>query len=283
MRWPPFQHIFFDCDSTLTAVEGIDVLAEAVGKKQEVERLTDAAMNGESDLEDVYAARLQAVQPTRGQVLAVRSQYKRHVVEDAADVLAALQLLGRDVYIISGGLYEPVREFGIALGVPADHIRAVNLRYDALAGDWWRHQGQSTSDRYESYRDSALTVSDGKADIVRELLGKGSKGGRSLLVGDGNSDLRASGSVDLFVGYGGVVKRPQVLAQAPAFIHSRSLAPLLPLALGPALLGQLTATTYAPLAEKSLALTSTGEVTFHHERLSQKFYQAYQAIFARPH
>ncbi|MCC6606951.1 MAG: phosphoserine phosphatase, partial [Anaerolineae bacterium] len=33
MRWPPYKHVFFDCDSTLTTVEGIDVLAETAGKK----------------------------------------------------------------------------------------------------------------------------------------------------------------------------------------------------------------------------------------------------------
>ena len=31
MRWPTYQHIFFDCDSTLTTVEGIDALADTAG------------------------------------------------------------------------------------------------------------------------------------------------------------------------------------------------------------------------------------------------------------
>ena len=50
MRWPHYEHIFFDCDSTLTAVEGIDVLAESAGKRQRVEMLTQAAMEGDRDL-----------------------------------------------------------------------------------------------------------------------------------------------------------------------------------------------------------------------------------------
>ena len=53
MRWPPYDHIFFDCDSTLSTIEGIDILAENVGKKDEVEELTKAAMEGQLDLEDV--------------------------------------------------------------------------------------------------------------------------------------------------------------------------------------------------------------------------------------
>ena len=58
MRWPHYEHVFFDCDSTLTAVEGIDVLAESAGKGQRVAVLTQAAMDGHVDLEDVYEKRL---------------------------------------------------------------------------------------------------------------------------------------------------------------------------------------------------------------------------------
>ena len=44
MRWPPFQHVIFDCDSTLTTVEGIDALAKSAGKGWRVSVLTEAAM-----------------------------------------------------------------------------------------------------------------------------------------------------------------------------------------------------------------------------------------------
>ena len=72
MRWPPYRHVFFDCDSTLTAVEGIDVLAQNAGKGWRIKVLTDAAMNGELDLEQVYGKRLAAIRPTRSQVIAIR-------------------------------------------------------------------------------------------------------------------------------------------------------------------------------------------------------------------
>jgi phosphoserine phosphatase len=220
MRWPHYDRVFFDCDSTLTAVEGIDVLAESVGKRWRVQVLTQAAMEGERDLEAVYARRLRAVKPTREQVRDIRRSYKRHAVEDAALVIAALHALGHEVYIISGGLAEPVEEFGVYLGVPRERIRAVGISYNQLSGDWWNSNksDQSGHEEYLNYQEGALTVSDGKAQIIRELLGR--QRGRSLLVGDGNSDLLAGQAVDLFVGDGGVVVRPRVLAQAPAFIHS---------------------------------------------------------------
>ena len=278
MRWPHYEHIIFDCDSTLTTIEGIDVLAESVGKKWRVEVLTRAAMDGELDLEEIYAKRLRAVRPTRAQIRDIRRRYKQTIVEDAQDLITALQALGHQVYIISGGLAEPVEEFGVYLGVPRDHIRAVDVRYNELSGKWWQRQAQyeAGDEHYLTFDEGALTVSDGKAEIVQQLVC--GKNGRSLLIGDGNSDLLAGRAVDLFVGYGGVEKRERVLAEAPAFIHSPSLAPLLALASGPATLARLSQSgQHRPLALKSIQLIKTGAITFTDEPLKQKFQQAFHS------
>jgi phosphoserine phosphatase len=217
MRWPYYEHIFFDCDSTLSTIEGIDILAESAGKRWRVEVLTNAAMDGKLDLEDVYAKRLQAVRPTREQIYQIRNAYKRNIVADAQQMIAALHHLGHKVYIISGGLEEPVAEFGVFLGVPRERIRAVAVNYNQLSGRWWLSYRDDLDDnvqeRYLDFEESALTVSDGKAEIVREL--QGAAHGRSLLIGDGSSDLLAGRAVDLFVGFGGVVSRDRVRAEAP--------------------------------------------------------------------
>ena len=274
MRWPPFEHIFFDCDSTLTKVEGIDVLAEAMGKKQRVELLTHAAMEGTIDLEEVYAKRLRTLRPTRQQILDIRHSYKRNIVEDAALVVSALQSLGHKVYIISGGLAEPVEEFGVSLGIPRERIRAVGITYNELSGQWWE-KSEIDDIRYMTYTDGALTISDGKAQIVRELLG--SQRGRSLLIGDGNSDLLAGEAVDLFVGFGGVISRPKVKERAPVFIESTSLAPLLGLAGGPAELRILSkwSMQYQSLSLKAQYLIQKGVVIINDEHLEPKFQQAF--------
>jgi len=279
MRWPHYEHIIFDCDSTLTAVEGIDILADTTDKKGEVEALTQAAMDGAMDLEDIYARRLQTINPTREQIQQIRRVYKRNIVEDAAAVITTLQEQGHKVYIISGGLAEPVEEFGIYLGVPRQHIRAVNLHYNQLSGAWW--QPNNGAEHVLTYQKGALTVSDGKAQIVRELLGNQhgrSANGRSLLIGDGSSDLLAGTAVDLFIGYGGVITRQRVLDEAPVFIHSRSLAPLLALAIGPAGLKRLK---NLDLALKAVQIIQNGGITFQNEQLNQKFRKACQAVYSR--
>lgn len=278
MRWPPYKHVFFDCDSTLTTVEGINILAEGSGKKWRVEVLTRAAMEGELELEEIYGKRLMAVKPTRAQINAVRQVYKRNVVEDAAALISALKALGHEVYIISGGLAEPVMEFGLYLGVPRKNIRAVKVRYNELSGTWWKNERiPNVEERYMHHGQDALTISDGKAEIVREILSD--RRGRSLLIGDGISDLYAGRAVDLFVGFGGVVKRSPVVAEAPCFIHSRSLAPLLPVASGPAMLSQLGDSSPAELSDKARTLIEKGAITFQNERLGEKFRQAYQAVY----
>jgi phosphoserine phosphatase len=279
MRWPPYEHVFFDCDSTLTTIEGIDILAESAGKKWRVEVLTQAAMEGDLDLAEVYERRLRAVNPSQSQIRDIRRAYKRNPVEDAQEVIAALKELGQEVYIISGGLLEPVREFGLFLGVPKEHIRAVGVTYNELSGQWWVGGDQ----QYLAFEDGALTVSDGKAQIVEELLA--GKTGRSLLVGDGVSDLMAGRAVDLFAGFGGVVSRQKVREEAPLFIQSRSLAPLLVLAAGPAVLRRLENTSFESLSHKAWDLIQTGAISFNNERLNKKFseaVEAYQALYSRP-
>jgi len=293
MRWPGYQHIFFDCDSTLTTVEGIDVLAESVGKSWRVGVLTQAAMDGELDLEEIYAKRLKAVKPTRKQVREIRRTYKRNIVEDARELINTLQVMGHQVYIISGGLAEPVEEFGVSLGVPKSHIRAVDVSYNELSGKWWlaadklglaeERLGAAYDERFMAYQEGALTVSDGKAQIVNELLQAQGGNGRSLLIGDGNSDLLASHAVDLFVGFGGVVERQRVAQEAPLYLHSNSLAPLLLIAAGPAVLRRLKNLPHTYLGEKALKLLETGVLTFNDEQLKTKFYEAIKATKQTPY
>ncbi|HFQ94357.1 MAG TPA: HAD family hydrolase [Anaerolineae bacterium] len=281
MRWPPYQHVFFDCDSTLTTVEGIDILAETAGKKWRVEVLTNAAMDGKLDLAEIYAKRLRAIRPTQAQIQEIRRVYKRNIVEDAKETIAALQYLGHQVYIISGGLAEPVEEFGLYLGVPCEHIRAVHVDYDHLAGRWWEYNSAVEPGRYRDYEEGALTISDGKAQIVRELLGQ--QHGRALLIGDGHSDLLAGQAVDLFVGFGGVVTRQRVLAEAPAFIHSQSIAPILALAAGPAARRRVNGTEHEVVFEKAFSTIAHGAITFQDERLKTKFKQAFDAAYQTVH
>lgn len=259
-RWTPYDLIFFDCDSTLSAIEGIDELARFKGKEWRVSVLTQKAMDGELDLSEVYGKRLQAIRPTRGQLKAIEERYWETIVPDAEAVLAALRFLGKGVFIISGGLAEPVRGFGKRLGVPPEQIRAVELEYNELSGEWWRYHepGARHSQAFLDYDDSPLTVSSGKPQIVREMIAQSGRSGRTLMIGDGASDLATRGVVDLFVGFGGVVARQKVRDEADVFVHVNTLAPILPLAAGASGYAKLLGTPHQAVFERGLALLHEG-------------------------
>lgn len=275
-RWTSFDLIFFDCDSTLSAIEGIDELARFKGKEWRVGVLTEKAMNGDLDLSEVYGKRLQAIRPTRGELKAIEERYWETLVPDAQDVLNALKLLGKHVFIVSGGLAEPVRGFGKRLGVGAENIRAVELEYNELSGEWWQYHQPQTQNRqtYLDYNEGPLTVSSGKPAIIQALAA--GKHGRRLMVGDGASDLATRPVVDLFVGFGGVVKREKVVNGSDIFVSVNSLAPILPLAAGPAGYARLINTPYKALFEKGLALAQDAGMTFQNTELHTAYQKAFE-------
>lgn len=216
MRKPPFASIWFDCDSTLSAIEGIDELVRPLpaAAQQELLLLTERAMNGELPLAEVYERRLAAIAPTRAQVDAVGALYVERVVADAKAVVEALRFLGKQVGVVSGGLLPPVLALARHLGIDDACVFAVPLQFAA-------------DGRYADFdRASPLWRNGGKIDVLNALP----TASRPLaFVGDGATDLETQGkAADLFVGFGGVVARPAVRRGAETFVDGPGLAGVLP-------------------------------------------------------
>ncbi|MBN1305322.1 MAG: HAD-IB family phosphatase [Anaerolineales bacterium] len=225
-----FQRVIFDCDSTLTTVEGIDELARLKGQTETIARLTSQAMDGQIPLEQVYAKRLELLQPTRAELVRVGRIYRRTLVPYAEEVIAALQEAGVEVFIVSGGLKAAVLDLAAYLKVPADHVHAVSVEMDQLQGDWWdylHHRYGNPDERYLDFAPTPLAESNGKLEVVM-ILGKDK---RTLMVGDGSTDLATKDAVRLFVGFGGVERRQSVVDGAEVFVEGPGLEAILPLAL----------------------------------------------------
>jgi len=198
-----YRFAFFDVDSTLVTIEGIDVLA---GGDPEIARLTGAAMNGEIPLDQVYARRLEMIRPGREQIEQLASTYVRSLVDGAKATIAALQNGGVIVHLVTAGIQQAVLPLADALKIPQRNVHAVALTFDAIGG-------------YEDFdRRSFLTRPGGKELVVRDLRARSH--GKAAFVGDGASDLEARPAVDLFIGFGGVVVRPRVKENADVYITS---------------------------------------------------------------
>ena len=270
--WPIANIVIFDCDSTLSAIEGIDELARMTGHEYDVAMLTKRAMEGDVPLESVYGHRLVTVNPTQAQVREIAKRYRENMIAGAQELITALKILGTEVFIVSGGLIEPVRDFGVWLGIERENIFAVNMEYDQLAGQWWRYWelpgGQNPRANYLAVEANPLTGTLGKNQIITRIREK--HPGRVILVGDGLSDLEASSDVDLFVGFGGAVYRKRIADESPVYIHAATLAPLLPLALG-----QLGNTPrFARLWAEGLQHVHTDQVTFLDVEMRNAFLSA---------
>lgn len=265
MRWRPYAVTLFDCDSTLSTIEGIDELTDDPAHQEEIATLTEQAMDGDIPLEEVYGRRLSLLNPTKDEIYNVKSRYKASAVPDAQATIAALNEVNTETWVISGGLLEPVTEFAGWLGIPADRVRAVQAHFDPLDGEWWSGESQP---RYADHDRSDLTTTEGKAEVIRSSV---SSPGRRLFVGDGISDLAAADEVDLFVAFAGVVARPMVVEAAPVVIDALTLAPILALALGPAQVHEFLGGPHHQVAQSCLDSIDGGVIRFNDEDLGRRF------------
>jgi phosphoserine phosphatase len=233
---PKFRTVLLDCDSTLSAIEGIDELA--VHCREDVERLTDAAMRGRIPLEEVYGRRLELVRPTRAAIEALGRQYVARLVPDARETIAALQAAGVDVRIISGGLLPAVLAAADAVGVSADHVAAVEISFNEDGS-------------YAGFDAASLLAANGGK---RKAIEQWNVDRPAMMVGDGNTDLEARPAVDMFVAFAGVVERPSVVGAADVVVRANSLAPLLPLALH---VDELVQASHRSVYDRGTALSAT--------------------------
>ncbi|HEY8468089.1 MAG TPA: HAD-IB family phosphatase [Longimicrobiales bacterium] len=212
---PRFRTVLFDCDSTLSTIEGIDELAR---DHPEVHALTEAAMRGEVPLEEVYGRRLEIVRPTREAVEALGRRYIETMVPGARETVRALLDAGVRVRVISAGLRPAVMALARELGLGDDDVAAVDVRFSA-DGSYAGYDAASPPAR-----------SGGKRAVVEAWLPELPR--PILMVGDGATDLEVQGVVDCFAAFAGVVARPAVIAAADAVIRERSLLPVLDLVFG---------------------------------------------------
>ncbi len=208
--------IVFDCDGTLSQVEGIDVLAKANGVDREVRALTEEAMSKTGINADIYKKRLDLVQPTQEQLATLSDIYYANLTPEVDKVIEIFHRLGKNVYVVSAGILSAVVAFVKWLGIPNENVFAVDIYFDK--------QGQ-----YRVYDvASPMTRQRGKREVVEKLM---QKHPRIVHVGDGMNDVEAAHSVQRFVGYGGAYFRESVASVCDFYIKSKTLSPLLPICL----------------------------------------------------
>lgn len=211
---PSARLLLLDCDSTLSAIEGVDELARLRGPKifKAVEDMTNAAMNGGTPIQEVFARRLDMIRPTRAMCSRIASEYEKHKPPGLDEALTAARAAGWTPIIVSGGFTQAILPFARKLSI--GRVEAVELKFDPKGN-------------YEGFNRTAPTArSGGKPDIVRKLR-RENIDAKIVMMGDGASDLECKGVADLFIGFGGFTPRPKVKEGADAFITNFADLPAL--------------------------------------------------------
>ena len=215
---PPYGTIVFDCDSTLSDMEGIEDLA-GPEHAREIGELTAAAMDGTLPLEEVFGRRLELVQPTRADVEHIGRAYVEKAIPGVGELMSTLLGLGKRLVIVSGGLLPAVRVLALHLGI--EEVYAVDVSFDEAGA-------------YAGFDDaSPLARAGGKIEVLEAIRAEDPAGTPLAFIGDGATDLEAAHLASRFIAYGGVARRDNVFSAALVSSTARDLRELAPLLLSP--------------------------------------------------
>jgi phosphoserine phosphatase len=206
--------LLLDCDSTLSAIEGIDELGRLRGAEvfKQVERMTAEAMDGSIPLEKVFAQRLALIRPTRAELAEIAAKYIATIEPDATEALGRIRATGWQIAIVSGGFTEAILPLAKVLNI--ERVYAVELYFD-------------TSGNYTGFNENSPTARARGKNVVTQMLRKELNASEVVMVGDGASDLEVKGDADRFIGFGRYAERPKVRAGADAFIKRLAELPAL--------------------------------------------------------
>lgn len=199
--------VCFDVDSTVIDEEGIDVLAEYLGKGDEVAELTKQAMEGDTKFQDALQMRLDLMKPSKAQIETLLNKQPLALTTGVATLVQNLQEKNVDVWLVSGGfriMIEPVAE---ELNIPISNIVANHILFD-------------DNGEYQGFDKNEPTSRDmGKPKALEQIRAKNSYE-TMVMIGDGATDAQARPPAAAFIGFGGVVEREAVKEKADWFVSS---------------------------------------------------------------
>ena len=198
--------VCFDVDSTVIDEEGIDVLAETLGKGPEVAAWTNKAMGGDVKFEDALAARLNIIQPSKDDIASCLAKHPLRLTPGIDELVKALHQRGTHVYLVSGGFRLMIEPVAKILNISNDRIYANTIIFN----DKGEYAGFDTSE--------PTSADGGKPRALRDI--KAMHGYKiMIMVGDGATDAQAKPPADAFIGFGGVITRDAVRDKACWFVR----------------------------------------------------------------
>lgn len=183
LRLQDFKLIAFDMDSTLINIECVDEIADAVGRKDEVAAITEAAMRGEiTDFKDSLRRRVALLKGVT--VADMESVYRERLQLNpgAAELVQACQVAGLKVLLVSGGFTYFAERVQARLGI--DFIRANVLDIESGA-----NCGQLSGRLVDQPWGDICDGAEKQRMLLQTCATLGIGPGQAIAMGDGANDL----------------------------------------------------------------------------------------------
>lgn len=207
-----YQNVIFDLDSTLSSIEGIDELGKLKNMEKRIKNLTRQAMSGQLPFSEVFIRRLKLIKPTQRELFAIGELYKNSITPGATELINWLYRRGTNIFVVTGGYTDCSYPLTDYLGIPRKNVFANRLIFDEEG------QFKKVDQRIPLWRD------DGKIKVVSGIIALHS--GKTICIGDGISDWKASQIADGFICFAGIAHRPEVAAKANIVIKEQNLMKL---------------------------------------------------------
>jgi phosphoserine phosphatase len=198
-----------DMDSTMITVECIDELADFVGKKAEVSRITERAMNGELNFEAALTERVALLAGMPEMVLQECYNERVKMMPGAKELLADFKKKGGYAVLVSGGFTFFTTRVRTELGFDADFANELEIIDGKLTGKV----------------KLPILGKEAKLKTLQETCSKMNISPAEVLaIGDGANDLPMLMAAGLGVAYHA---KPIVRAQANAQLNHCNLSSLI--------------------------------------------------------
>ena len=209
-----FKLIAFDMDSTLINIECVDEIADAVGMKDEVAAITDAAMRGEiADYKESLRRRVALLSGVTVADLEMIYTQQLQLNPGAERLVQACKAAGLKTLLVSGGFTFFTDRIRDRLGIDFTRSNVLEIRSGPNCGEL---TGRMVDQPWGDICDGAE-----KRKMLLETCAKlGISPRQAIAMGDGANDLPMMGEAGLSVAYHA---KPKVREQAMVAINEGGL------------------------------------------------------------
>jgi phosphoserine phosphatase len=220
LRLGDFKLIAFDMDSTLINIECVDEIADAVGMKEEVAAITEAAMRGEiADYKESLRRRVALLQGVTVADMERVYTERLQLNPGAERLVQACKVAGMKILLVSGGFTFFTDRVRDKLGIDYTRSNVLEIRSGPNCGEL---TGRMVDQPWGDICDGA----EKRKMFLETCASLGISPKQAIAMGDGANDLPMMGEAGLSVAYHA---KPKVREQAIVQINAGGLDRLLEL------------------------------------------------------